>query len=146
MKFKCSIDIDQPRDLVVRYFSDPQYLKEYQDGFMKKESVSGAEGENGAVAKMYYQQGKREMELTETIIANQLPESIEAFYQHIHMENTMKCTFIELNANQTRYEAEIHYVWMSWFIPRLMGILFPGMFRKQVEKWMKNFKVFVEKQ
>jgi hypothetical protein len=28
----------------------------------------------------------------------------------------------------------------------LMAILFPGIYRKQGEKWMKQFKEFVEKQ
>jgi hypothetical protein len=39
---------------------------------------------------MYYKQGKRELELTETITANRLPDSFEASYHHIHMDNTMK--------------------------------------------------------
>ena len=146
MKFKCTIDIDQPRDLVTRYFADPNYLHEYQDGFVKKELLRGVEGENEAVSKIYYKQGGRDLLLKETIRANQLPEKFEAFYEHVHMDNSMKCTFTQLSENQTRYETEIHYVRMSWIMPRLMGILFPGMFRKQVEKWMHNFKIFVEKQ
>ena len=146
MKFNGSLDINKPRKEVVRFFADPLYLKEYQDGFVKKELVSGKEGEDGAVSKMYYQDEKRKMELTETITANRLPDSFEASYHHTHMDNTMTCTFVALNDNQTRYEYEFEYTRINWVMPKLMAILFPGVYRKQGEKWMRQFKEFVEKQ
>lgn len=146
MKFNGSLEINKPREEVVRLFADPSHLKEYQDGFVKKELVSGKEGEDGAVSKMYYQDEKREMELTETITANRLPDSFEASYHHIHMDNTMICKFVALNDNQTRYEYEFEYTRINWIMPKLMAILFPGVYRKQGEKWMRQFKEFVEKQ
>lgn len=146
MKFKGSIDINKPRNEVVRLFTDPANLGEYQDGFIKKELVSGKQGEDGAISKMYYKYGKRDMELTETITANRLPESFESSYHHIHMDNTMKCTFVTINDNQTRYDYEFEYTRIDWFMPKLIAILFPGMYRKQGEKWMNQFKEFVEKQ
>jgi len=146
MKFKGSIDINQPRKKVVELFADSKNLKEYQDGFHKKELMSGNEGEDGAVSKMLYKDGKRELELIETITANRLPDSFEASYHHKHMDNTMKCNFVALNDNQTRYEYEFEYTRINWFMPKLMGILFPGVYRKQGEKWMKQFKEFAERQ
>ncbi len=146
MNFKVSIDINQPRDLVTQFWIDPNYLKEYQDGFIKKEPVSGVSGQTGAVSNMYYKMGKGRMELKETIVLNQLPDSFEGFYHHKHMDNTMKCTFTVLDESRTRYEMEIEYTRINWFMPKLMAILFPSMYRKQVEKWMKQFKTFVEKQ
>lgn len=146
MKFKIHIDIDKPQQVVVDYFANPEYLGEYQEGFIKKEHISGEEGQDGAVSKMYYTFSKGEMEITETIIKNNLPESFEGFYHHKHMDNTLRTSFIKLDDNRTRYEAEGEYTRISWVMPRLMAILFPGMFRKQVYKWMENFKNFVEKQ
>lgn len=146
MKFKGSIEINKPITLVKQLFADPSNLKEYQDGFVRKELVSGEEGENGAVSKMYYQYGKREMELTETITNNKLPDSFEAFYHHKHMDNTMKCYFKALDTERTQYDYEFEYVRINWFMPKLMAILFPSMYRKQGEKWMRQFKEFVEKQ
>ncbi|MCZ6595403.1 MAG: hypothetical protein O6943_10895 [Bacteroidetes bacterium] len=58
-----------PIKKVTDLFADPKNLKEYQDGFIRKEPVSGKEGE---VSKMYYKYGNREMELTETITKNEL--------------------------------------------------------------------------
>lgn len=146
MKFKGFIDINKPQNKVVELFADPAYLGEYQDGFVKKELISGKMGEDGAVSKLYYKYGKRDMELTETVIANRLPESFEGSYHHVHMDNTMKCVFVPLEENKTRYEYEFHYMRINWIMPKLMAILFPGMYRKQGEKWMRQFKEFVEKQ
>ena len=146
MKFKGAIDINKPRALVTQLFLDPNHLKEYQDGFQKKELQSGQEGHNGAISKMYYKYGKHDMILTETVLSNNLPDSFEAFYHHKHMDNTMKCTFTSIGANKTRYEYEIEYTRMSWFMPKMMAILFPSMYRKQGEKWFKQFKAFVENQ
>ncbi|NER15273.1 hypothetical protein GWK08_17585 [Leptobacterium flavescens] len=145
MKYSGSIEIEKPVELVTRLFTDPEGMKEYQDGFIKKELLSGREGNEGAISKMYYQYGKRDMILTETIVSNNLPDSFEATYHHKHMDNTFKCSLIELNENRTRYEYAYEYTRMS-LIPRIMGILFPKMYRQQGEKWMKQFKEFVERQ
>ena len=144
MKFKSSIDINKPKEIVAAYFANPKFLGEYQDGFIRKDLMSGEEGEEGAISKMYYEQGRQKLELTETVIKNQLPDVFEGHYHHIHMDNTMKCTFTAIGENQTRYDSEIEYTEVRGFMPKLLFKFFPGMFRKQAEKWMKQFKVFVE--
>ena len=144
MKISGSKIINQSRNIVTSLFVDPSYLGNYQDGFIKKELLEGKQGENGAVSKMYYKYGKHDMVLTETITNNNLPDTFEAFYHHKHMDNTMKCTFTEIDAKTTQYDYEFEYTRINWVLPKLMSILFPGMYRKQGEKWMKQFKDFVE--
>lgn len=146
MKFSGFVDIQKPQKLVAEYFANPEYLKYYQDGFQRKEPVSGTMGEEGSVSKMYYSMGKKEMELRETILTNQLPEYFEAFYHHAHMDNTLQCRFIPLDENNTRYEYTFEYTRVSGFMPRLMMFFYPAMFKKHGEKWMLQFKEFVEKQ
>jgi len=146
MKFKGSVDINQSREKVTELFIDPDNLKEYQDGFIKKELIEGVAGENGTISKMYFKHGKRDMVLTETVTKNELPNRFEASFHHKHMDNTMTCIFTEIGENKTRYEYEFEYTRISWFLPKLIAILFPSMYRKQGEKWMKQFKEFVEKQ
>lgn len=145
MKFSGSIDINQSQEKVAKFFADPTYLKEYQEGFEKKELLEGEAGKDGAVSKMYYKNGNHEMVLTETIIKNELPHSFEAFYHHKHMDNTMKCTFTQLEDGSTRYETDVEYTRIDWVMPRLIAILFPGMYKKPAQRWMENFKNFVEK-
>ncbi len=146
MKYKGSMIINQPREKVIALFLDVGSLKEYQDGFVKKELLKGTAGKNGAESLMYYKYGKRDMLLKETIINNNLPQSFEAFYHHKHMDNTMKCRFTEIDPEKTQYDYEYEYIRMNWVLPKLIAILFPGVYRKQGEKWMNQFKEFVEKQ
>ena len=146
MKFGGTIIIDKPYAEVAALFADKKNLKEWQDGFQKKELMSGTEGENGAISKIYLAQGKREMELVETVVDNQLPHSFEAHYHHKHMDNTLKTSFIPINDTQTEYKTEGEYTRISWVMPKFMALLFPSIFRKQAYKWMENFKSFVESQ
>ncbi len=146
MKFQGYVDIKQPKDKVAALFADPQHYGEYQDGFEKKELISGEAGQEGAISMYYYRYGKQLMELEETVTTNNLPDSFEAYYHHKHMDNTMKCRFTALEENLTRYEYEFEYTRMNWVMPRLIAILFPGVYRRQGEKWMRQFKEFAERQ
>ncbi len=146
MKFTCSVTVNKPRAQVAEFFSNPKYLKEYQEGFIRKLHISGEEGQTGAISKMYYKMGKGEMELTETITDNNLPDYFSGQYHHKHTDNTMLCTFKELDNNTTQCDWQIEYTAFRGFIINAMKTLFPSMFKKQVQKWLQNFKVFVEKQ
>ena len=132
--------------MVAALFADPQFLGNYQDGFIKKQLISGAEGQEMAISDMYYKMNRQEMVITETIMSNKLPDYFRGFYSHKHMDNFMISKFTSINENQTLYEAEVEYIEIRAFIPKLMAKLFPSMFKKQVQKWLDNFKEFVEKQ
>ena len=41
MKYKGSVIINKPREVVAELFINPNYNKEYQDGFVKKELIGG---------------------------------------------------------------------------------------------------------
>lgn len=56
----------------------------------------------------------------------------------------MYVTFTSINAETTRYASEIDYIKLNGFIIKMMMKLFPGMFRKQVDKWMRQFKIYIE--
>ena len=144
MKFSCSIIINQPIDKVAALFADPAKLKEYQKDFIRKELISGNPGQEGAVSKMYYKQGKGTMELTETILLNNLPDEFLGSYRHKHMDNTMKSTFTALSDHQTRFDTEIEYTAFRGFFAKMLAFLFPGMFKKQVQTWLSNFKTYAE--
>lgn len=51
-----------------------------------------------------------------------------------------------MGAGVTRLEQEIHYTKFNGFLLKLLVKLFPGMFKKPVQKWVNQFKTFVEKQ
>lgn len=146
MKFTCTVHINKPQQEVADLFANSTHLKEYQEGFQKKEIISGKEWEVETVSMLYYQQRERKMELKETVISNDLPNEFLAEYFHTHTENTMKSIFTSLSESETRYDAEIHYTKFKGFVVKVMVFLFPSFFKKQVQKWLNNFKLFVEKQ
>ena len=144
MKFSCHVDIKLPKAKVVELFNNPDNLKEWQDGFVKMEHISGEQGQVGSKYMMHYQMGKRKMEIEETILVNKLPDEFTGVYEHIHMSNTMQSLFEEIDNETTRYSANIHYTRFSGFMPKLLAFIAPGMFKKQVQKWMNQFKAFAE--
>jgi uncharacterized membrane protein len=146
MEFTCTVDIDAPRERVVAIFQDPENLKYWQEGFISAEHLEGEKGRTGAISRLRYKMGKREMDLMETILKNDLPHEFVGLYVHEHMSNTMTNTFKELPNGHTRYTAHLHYTEFHGFMIKVMAFLFPGMFKRQVQKWLDRFKVFVEKQ
>ena len=146
MNFTCSVIINKPKEKVVEIFKDEKNLGEYQEGFLRKILISGKVGEVNTVSRMYYKMGKGEMELTETILKNDLPDVFLAQYHHKHTDNTMRNSFMQIDENTTQYNAEINYTNFNGFMIKIMKSLFPSMFKKQVQKWLNNFKIFVEKQ
>ena len=144
MKFGGYLDIKAPLQTVVDYFKNVDLLGEYQDGFVSKTTIEGNPWEEGTRSIMEYKHDKMEMILEETILENKLPASFKAFYYHKHMDNTMESKFIALDENNTRFEFDFEYTRINWIMPKLMAILFPGVYKKQAFKWMNQFKTFVE--
>lgn len=126
--------------MVVELFKNPDNLIHWQDGFKRIEPISGVPGTIGATSRLHYER----LSLMETIIRNELPEEFKAKYEHKHMVSTMSCRFQAVDEVTTRLEQEIHYTQFNGFLPKVMARLFPGMFRKQVQKWLDQFKHFAE--
>nr|WP_321222714.1 SRPBCC family protein [uncultured Psychroserpens sp.] len=140
MKFSCEIIIDAPIDHVAKVFLNPDSLKHFQDGFISKQLIFGTEGKVGATSKLVY----KNLELKETILLNNLPTKFKGLYEHKHMTNTMTVLFNAISSHKTQYISQIEYTKFNGLLIKLMASLFPGMFRKQVYKWMKQFKSYVE--
>ena len=146
MKFTCSVEINLPIEEVVRLYDNPDNLIEWQDGFVAIESISGNSGEEGAKSKMVYMMRDQEMEIIETIKVNNLPEEKTGEYAHKHMVNTMTTRFKEISAHITLYEADVEYTKFIGFVPKMMAFLMPGVFKKQTQKWLNQFKKFAERE
>ncbi|MBT8185783.1 MAG: SRPBCC family protein [Eudoraea sp.] len=141
MKFSCTTIINASQDKVLACFLSEEVMKESQQGFLRKESLEGTPWEKGSTATLYY----KNMELKETILINNLPSEFKGLYEHKNMVNTMHCFFIPVDASTTRVEQQIHYTEFRGFVPKMMARMFPGLFRKQVQKWLDCFKDVVEK-
>ncbi len=144
MKYTCSIEIDLPLDLVSALWSDESNFHHWQDGYLSTDLLEGSKNTVGAKSRITLLQGRRKIELTETILTNELPFEKAALYEHVHMTNTQVTRFEELTQNKTLYTSIVEYTKFNGFIPKLIAKLFPGMFKKQSQKWMNQFKVFAQ--
>ncbi len=144
MKYTCTVDINAPIDRVVALWSNEDNFSKWQDGFQRIELLEGVANTEGAMSKISLQVGRRDMELIETILVANLPHEKKGLYEHIHMTNTQSSRFEALTTEDTRYTSEVEYTEFNGFMARLVSKLFPGMFKKQSQKWMDQFKKFVE--
>ncbi len=144
MKFICTVDIKLPVERVIQLFDNVDNLKHWQDGFQRFEHISGVPGETDAKSRIRYKTGKRDLEFIETIITRNLPDEFTALYEAKPMINTMNNRFNPLSENRTRHEAEIKYTEFNGFMVKMMSTLFPGIFKKKVQKWLNQFKAFCE--
>ena len=145
MKYTCKTEINLPINRVVELWKDEKNFSEWQDGFVKIEHINGETETAGAKSRIYLKQGKRKMELLETIVLNDLPNKKISTYEHIHMINTLTTSFSSIHDNRTQYIAEVEYTKFNSILPKLMSVFFPGIFKKQTQKWLDQFKAFAEK-
>ena len=144
MKYTCTVTIPAPLETVVSLWKDEANFKHWQDGFVSIEHLEGVPETEGARSRILFKQGKRTMELMETILVANLPHEKKGLYEHIHMTNTQSSRFEAIDSGTTLYTSEVEYTQFNSFLPRMMARLFPGMFRKQSQKWMDQFKASVE--
>jgi len=129
---------------VIALLQDTKNMKHWQTGFERYQHLSGKLNTIGCKGIMHYSLNGKPMELEETIIEMDLPDSMEGEYVHEHMTNRMHNTFVALDSKTTIWKAEIHYTKFNGFKMKLFGFLGKQIFKKQTQKWLDNFKAFAE--
>jgi len=143
MKYTSEIKILKPREEVIKKFSEPDNIKHWQRGFISMKPISGKVGKQGSKNLIKYQMGKREIEMEEKIIKNDLPAQYHANYSTKGVYNIQRNFFEETIDGNTLWISHNEFR-LSGFM-KLMGVFMPGAFRKQTYQYMKDFKRFVEK-
>lgn len=141
--YTVDIEIDLPRDRVVELFDNPDNLFKWQTGLQSFELLAGEAGQPGARSKLVFKNGKQTVELIETVTERNLPDEFNGTYEWNSGKNTLRNRFIEIGPERTRWESTCDYEFSSLLL-KLMGFLAPGMFRKQNQSFLENFKAFCE--
>jgi hypothetical protein len=144
MKYTVETEINLPIARVVELFDDPENLKHWQPGLISFEPISGTPGQPGAKSKLKYKMGKREIEMIETITVRNLPQEFSGTYEAKDVFNIVKNYFRPVSDNKTKYINETEFQFSGFM--KLIGFLMPGAFRKESEKYLRQFKEFAEKQ
>lgn len=142
MKYTVETIIEQDINLIIERFQDPDGISKWQRGFLSMEHLSGTAGEVGAKSKMRFKQGKREMEITETITAKNLPDSFTSTYETKGVWNEVISRFEAIDAKKVKYSSEVEFKMKGML--KLMGWIMPGMFKKQSKRYMEDFKHYAE--
>lgn len=141
--YKNEVIINAPRERVIELYDNPENLKEWQPGFVSMELIEGDAGTVGAKHKMHYKMGKRAIEMIETVTKREFPEHFSATYEAKNVFNRIDSHFEDLGDGRTRYST-LNEFKMSGMMTAF-GWLMPGAFKKQSQKYLDDFKAFVEK-
>ncbi|GAA4318788.1 hypothetical protein GCM10023115_44810 [Pontixanthobacter gangjinensis] len=144
MKYQLEITINKPRKEVVEKFSDPKNMKHWQRGFIFMKPINGKLGEEGSQNLLKYDMGKRQIEMTETIIKNNLPEEYSATYEAKGVYNYQVNRFSPTLEKSTLWTTDNEFQFSGFM--KLVGWFLPGAFKKQSRKYMEDFKAFVEEE
>lgn len=154
MKYSEHIEINLPREHVVRLVSDIDAIPKWLRGLVSHEPINGQHGEVGTQSKIVFDTGGQEMEATETVVRqdpkdlNNLDKSQTVFYdrelQAEGMWSISKDRFIELEPDRTLWESENEYRFDS-VLMRVLAPLMKRSFIKQQRMHMGDFKAFAER-
>lgn len=143
MKYTTEVIINKPRKEVIEKLDSLENMKHWQRGLVNATPLQGNLGEEGATMKLEYKMGKREMAMVETIIKRNLPEEFHTTYDAKGVHNIQQNYFKEMDKDTTKWISESEFQFQG-FGMKLIGFLMPGAFKKQSQKYLNDFKNFVE--
>lgn len=144
MKYTLEIEINQPINKVITLFNDEDNLFKWMSGLQSIEHLQGEPGKKGSTTKMIFKEGKRNIEMIETIITNNLPEELIASYEAKGVYNLAKIAFIPISETKTKYLSEQEFQLKGFM--KIFGWIMPAAFKKQSLKYLNMFKEFAEEQ
>jgi ribosome-associated toxin RatA of RatAB toxin-antitoxin module len=142
MKYQAEITINLPIQKVIELFDNTENLKHWQPGLISFEHLSGEPGQAGSKTKLIYKMGKKELIMIETIIRKNLPFELSGTYEAKGVFNEIKNYFTPIGADKTKYSLESEFKFKG--LMNLIALIIPGMFKKQSQKSLEQFKTFAE--
>lgn len=141
LEYSQTIEINKPLAEVIEAYDSTENLKHWQPGLQEFTPISGEPGKTGSKSKMVFLNGKRTIEMVETITKNDLPRSLACTYEAKGVFNEIENSFREESGKTLLTSQNIFH--FKGFM-KLLGVLMPGAFKKQSMEYMNNFKAFVE--
>jgi hypothetical protein len=139
MQYSQEVVINLPLQKVAALFNDPANAKYWRPTPLSVEHISGTPGQVGAKTKLKF----KRFEILETITDKEEPAGFTSIGDVGHLMSKARFSFKSLRSNETVYRMDIEYTFRS-LRAKLLGIIFPGMFKKQTMEYMEKFKHFAE--
>jgi len=139
LRFRLETEIQKPLDQVIKLFSDRNLLTKWQPGLISSEQV-----ENFPHKKyiLRFNFGRRKMEMTETILRNELPAHFEGTYVMKGVVNRIHNSFEAKSPGITEWTCITEFRFSG--LMKVISLFMKDGFKQQSEVIMKNFKSFAE--
>jgi hypothetical protein len=144
MKFTLELPLHRSRTEVWRAFDNPENTSKWQPTLVRFETVSGLQGQSGALSKLTYAEGKGEFVLMEKVTYRAEPERFDVVYENDFADNSVKNTFIAAGESETLWKMEVEFKFKT--LPmKVIGPFAKKNFAKRSQRDMERFKEFLEK-
>ena len=142
MKFSHQITINQPRQRVIELITNRDYLPQWQTEIKSIELISGEKDQVGAKSRVVFDVNGFNLELIETIVSIQPPDSYTTTYESKGVQNRVVNRFIAVNSHETQWVLESEFTYSG--LMSFAGIFLNGIVPGQTKESMKRFKKFAE--
>lgn len=142
MKYIADTVVNLPVEKVAEIFANPGNNYHWMEGLVGMEPLDGTPDQPGAKTLLRFQMGKRQMEMTQTLLRRDLPKEIAFSYEAKGVYNVVRNRFEALPGNKTRLinDQEFRFSGMM----KIMAFFMKKAFVKQSEKYLQDFKRFAE--
>ena len=145
MKFTLQLPINRSCAEVWRAFDNPENRKEWQPSLISFETISGTQGQPGAVSKLTYKEREREFSLMERVMHREDQHRLDGVYENNFADNIVRNTFTEQGPGQTLWRVETEFKFKT-LLMRILGTVMKKNFVLRTQREMDRFKAFAEKQ
>lgn len=145
MKFTLELPLKRSRTVVWRAFDNPENMKKWQPSLVSFETISGTQGQPGAVSKLTYKEREREFSLRERVTYREEPHRLDGVYENNFADNTVRNTFIEQDKDNTLWRVETEFKFKTLFM-RILGPIMKKNFVIRTQRDMERFKELLENQ
>lgn len=142
MKYSLQIVIELSRQEVFTKLEDPATYSCWQRGLISYKLIGDTVKEVGARTKLKYKMGKREITMMETVTKRVFPKTLHMVYEADKVFNSQKNYFEEEPNETTLWITDSEFKFSGFM--KIVGFLMPGVFKKQTQKYMEDFKAFAE--
>lgn len=143
MRFLVTVDIARPREQVWALFTDVTRLHEWQATLKSVDTLSGAPGSVGAVARFVYREGGRDVEMRETIVERDEGRLFAQRLEAEMMQSVMRNEFSSPRPEMTRWTLECDIAFRgAW---RTLGPLARPLLVHKARKDMLRFRELAER-
>lgn len=143
MKYTMEMDIDASVEAVAAIANQPSEWRNWLEGLKDFEHLSGTNGKAGALYRLVFITGKREMEFTAEIIQNELPELMRMTMEACNLVATTTTRLHAIDAKRTHYISEQDFAFKGLF-NQMVGFVLQREFKAQTRRHLANFKRLVE--